>query len=675
MKWIKKHKFDFLLIALCIVVEILLSNWSTASLVLSGCEKVDFNLNDAVVSKSKDGSYQNENEIYLKEGGIIEFKNINTEMKNVCLTLSGNGNYIPLSVSFTDDNFAYDKGYEYNTSNVKVLAFENEISNIKLGSLGEVKNLKLDFGSESVTVTSVEINAVPSFSFRIFRFCIIIFICFATKYRLWSIKYNKRKHSHYTAITAIAVCLIMVLVFSFAASVDTSIDTLIKYPIQNISSADQYEQLFDAFKNGRLNLDIDYDTAKLDSLENTYDRSERSAKNASGSFWDRAYYDGKFYSYFGVAPIFSVYFPIYFITGYIPSTAFASLILGIYCVIFISLLYNLVLNKMCGKVPVFLAVFGQITLLMTSAIFAVMTENLFYYMAILSGIGSVSAFLYFLLKAYYANETKHRILFLVLCGISIVSIVASRPTMLVYALTAVVPALFVFTNKNDTIKNKIIYLVSIGTPVIIGAVLIMVYNYLRFDNPFEFGFNYQMTVSIAKANTITLSMIPAAVYHYFIHPPKVTGNFPYIELKKYSLDYYTRYNYIGRNMGVLNYPLIFGIFLYPFSDDRENKFKRYFISGLITTTLILSFVDMCKAGVHYRYTADILMPLALASLVIVFNVIEKIEQISYKYYKWSYAIAAFAMAASVVVGYLAIFANENHTLLKIPQLIRILKYL
>lgn len=674
MNFIKRHKFDIVLVILCIVAELILSNWSAFTLMLSGCEKVSLNLNDAVITKGADSAVQNKSNIYLN-GGIVEFQDINTEMKNISLTLGGADNYIPVYVSFTDENFAYEDGYDYQTSCVKVLAYDDEKSCIKLSSLGEVKNLRLDFKSESVTISDVEINSPPAFGFRIFRCCVLIFLCFAIKYRLWEIKYKKGYHSHYTAIIAIAVCLITVLVYTYVTSNDPSSAILVKYPVDNISSADQYVQLFDAFKHGRLNLDIDYDTAAFDSLQNVYDRSERNISGLHGDFWDRAYYNGKFYSYFGAAPIFTVYFPVYLLTGCIPSASFASLILCIYCVIFISLLYALILNKFCKQVPLLLALFGQIALLMTSAIFPLMAENLFYYMAILSGIGCVSAFLYFLLKAYYADEKKSRILFLVLTGISVVFIVASRPTMLIYTLTAAVPAIFVFTNKSETVKDKITYLISIGTPVVVGAVLIMIYNYLRFDSPLEFGFNYQLTVSIAKANTVTLSMIPAAIYHYFIQQPKVIGSFPYIELKGYSLDYYTRYNYIGRNMGVLNYPLILGNFLYPFADNKKNKFKRYFIASLIASALLLSFADMCKAGAHYRYTADILMPLALSALVIIFNVIAKIERVSYKCYKWSYVLVVFTMAVTVVLGYLLIFANENKTLLESPQLVRLLKYL
>lgn len=660
MRKSKKKYLNLIIIAVCVILEILISNRAAISLI--GSEYSSVELSKALTS---DSSASHGNGKLQINKGIIEFYDIDTEMKNLCVTLSGNDKYIPLTVSFTDDNFAFDDGYDYNKGTFKVLVGTKEKNYLNLNSFGNVKNLRLDFGDERVIIEELELNKKPEFSFNILRFIIIAAVCFIIKYGLWKIKFDNKKHSYAIMISAAVICTAILFSFANLNKVSADLNALSVYPNPNISSADQYEQLFDAFKKGQLNLDIDYDTSLFENLENIYDRSERNEHGLHGDFWDRAYYNGKFYSYFGAAPVITVYFPVYFLTHKVPTPEFASTLLCVYAVIFISLLYDTIIKKMCRKVPLLLVLLGQITVIMTSGLMAAMCENKFYYMAILSGIGSVAAFLYFLLKAYYSESFKKRNIFLVMTGISVVMIVASRPTLLLYALIAIVPAIFVLKNKNDNIYKKIIYIVSIGTPVLVGAVLIMLYNYLRFESPFEFGFNYQLTVSIAKANTITLGMLPAAVYHFYIQQPKIHSYFPYIEIKGYALDSYTRYSYSHRTMGVLNYPILNAVFLYPFAvnKDKKNSFKKYFTIAVIACAILLSFVDMCKAGSHYRYTVDILFTLAIAALIIVFELLATIEEIMPKKYHWAYILTAVIMIISITLGYLMMFANESNFLL------------
>ena len=51
--------------------------------------------------------------------------------------------------------------------------------------------------------------------------------------------------------------------------------------------------------------------------ENPYDRAARD-KAGVWYMWDRALYNGKYYSYFGIAPILTVYYPCQLLTGKLP---------------------------------------------------------------------------------------------------------------------------------------------------------------------------------------------------------------------------------------------------------------------------------------------------------------------------------------------------------------------
>lgn len=93
---------------------------------------------------------------------------------------------------------------------------------------------------------------------------------------------------------------------------------------EQIANTDAYTQLLDSFLKGQFHIDYQAD-ARIATMDNPYDASERAAKNIPYLF-DRAYYDGKFYPYFGVTPLFLIYLPIYLLTGMVPAMALAAYI-------------------------------------------------------------------------------------------------------------------------------------------------------------------------------------------------------------------------------------------------------------------------------------------------------------------------------------------------------------
>ncbi len=663
----EKNKYSqyIIIVIVCFIAELIISNFMSLSVIFGNVEKKEMDIaSDLKVSgekikyKDSDGVYQEEN--------YLSFKNVNTKIKSVCITLTDEYyEYVDVDVSFSDDNFAYEDAFGYNKLSTRMFTGTSEKNFFSVNSFGDVKELRIEFGESTgdIEIDSITVNDTPDFRFSLFRYLFMAAACVIVLNGYWQIKFGK-KNELILKFAAGVMCIAVVTVGLMIT--DTSDYTFLDdYPSQNITDEDQYRQLFEAFKKGQLNLEIDYDVEKLDSLENPYDRSERNKEDLHGALWDRAYYNGKFYSYFGVAPIITVYYPINLLTGKVPTTIMVSTVLCLYAVIFISLLYIEVIKRFCKDVPLVLAVLGEAAILFGSLIFAEALEFQFYYLAVVSGIGCVAAFLYFILKAYFETEDhRKRLIYLVLTGISLVLVVASRPTLLLYCFSAIVPALFIFTNKKEEMKNKIQYLCSVGIPVVIGAVLIMVYNYKRFDSPFEFGFNYQLTVSMAKANTITLAMIPAAFYHYFIQQPGIRSTYPYFEIKSLSLSSYSRYNYNGRAMGILNYPITWGAFLLPFTTRKKDKFKTAFFMTLGGLAIVMSFIDMCKAGSHYRYTADILLPIALIGIMAMFDLLSYLKDISKKSYITFYIFIVLILLATIWVGYHMMFANETGKLMK-----------
>lgn len=648
------------LIIACLLFEILLSNYTAVLMKLSKYESVQLDTENIIVSDSTE-NYKTEDGKIILDKGRIRFENVNTKMKNICIeTEDGFNRYYNIEISFTDDNFSFKNGFNYNRNSFLMFVGNNYKNYFSHQSFGNIKTLELNFPDKAVspfTISAVTINKIPEFHLSFFRFGILLFLCFCISQRAWNWKFTS---SDYNIIIMgnVLICFLIILTMMSVTKIlgEPIFD---KYPLENTYTIDQYEQLFSAFKEERLNINVDYSPEQFENMDNPYDKSERDKSDLSGDHWDRAYYNGKFYSYFGIAPVFTVYYPVYFLTGKLPSAICASAIVSVYAVIFLSLLYMLILKYFCSDVPYFIAILGHLALIFGSSVFVLSADKYFYFIAVISGIGALAAFLYFILKAYFERNIRYRIIYLILSGISAVMIASSRPTMCIYCTAALVPAVYILKSKKETLKNKIIYICSIGIPILLGAAGIMMYNYMRFENPFEFGFNYQLTVSTAKANSITLAYIPAALYHYFLQLPNIKSQFPYIEMSSKKLSSYPHYTYITNNIGIFTYPITWGIFAIPFADRKKDKFKSSFMLSLFASAILLAFIDMCKAGSHYRYVSDILVPMVLITIITLFDILSMMKKSSRRLYILSYIFIALLMVSTIVIGYLLIFANEN----------------
>jgi len=652
-----------IIVAVCLLVEIVISNYAALRLKLGGFEEKQLDISSfESVENNTDAKYEN-NILTVKKGKIL-FKDIDTEMKSISIiTVGEEKRYKDIDIAFTDDNFTFADGYNYNKTAATLYCADDTQNYINISSFGKAKTLRFDFGTDGkkTEISSITLNKPQAFHIGIIRFVLLLCAALIIKTGFWKCELGENNKKYFRTAMAFVLVALCVVNGVMVKGADSDKKLLKDYDPKN--AEDQYEQLFYAVTQDRLDLSIDFDTAKLDELDNAYDRSERNEKNLHGDFWDRAYYKGHFYSYFGPAPIFTVYIPINMVTGKVPTAQLVSSVLALYAILFLTLLYALVLKHFCADTPVVLALSGYAALIFGSTVLPLAAENMFYYFAVLSGIGWTSAFLYLVLKAYYSQVTKNRIILLVLAGVCVPLIVSSRPTLILYAFAGLVPAIYLLTDKKITKKDKVYYVTAAAVPVMIGAVIIMTYNYMTFESPFEFGFNYQLTVSIAKANTVTIDMIPSCIYHYYFQQPDFSTNFPYISIRQKALNSYPRYNYNGRVMGVFSYPVTLGLFLLPLSDRKKDKFKHTFLSTLTGIAILLSFVDMCKAGAHYRYCADILAFLILVSLVFIFDLLNRIKQTSKNAYCYVYIVSVVLMLAASLMGYFLIFSNESRSLI------------
>ena len=409
---------------------------------------------------------------------------------------------------------------------------------------------------------------------------------------------------------------------------------LIEYEVGGRVPTDIYIRQFDAWKKGQIELDLEVDR-RLSALENPYDPAERKSSGARYN-WDYAFFDGKYYSYFGIAPILTVHAPIHALTGKLPNIALTCLILAIAAIVATAFAYREIVLRFIKKPNLWLFLLGLAGSVCASGVYLGVLCSDMYYVAVLSAQVFSMAFVALAVRAMREEKLWARMIMLVFAAVALTLTVWSRPTVALMCV-AVFPLFveFIFKIKKDTLKDGILTVASFALPLMAGAAAVMWYNNARFGSPLDFGANYQLTVSDVSLNTIDLKYLFSSFFSYFLCPMWQTDVKPFIEMQRITvLPSGSRYFYTDRACGVFAYGLPLGILAYPRLAAIEKHrgesdgWKTAVVCAAAILAVGIAFADFCLGGVNMRYVYDISVMLTLVSAAVLINLTEKSEGFS-----------------------------------------------
>jgi len=489
-------------------------------------------------------------------------------------------------------------------------------------SYGNASYLDITFEDfkTGLTVTDLVINPSYEIGFNLLRFT-FIFAFFVLIYLMKQkgVIENLLNGLNFNgaAVISLTVCIsFSVLMVYLSASGGEKL--YLPYPLENgVESYHPYIQQFDAFIKGQLHLDVT-PSQELLALDNPYNPGER----AGVSFlFDRAFFEGKYYSYFGIAPIIAVYLPFYLMSGLIAGD---SIVMGIFSVITSVFLPLAVIewSKLRGKNPPWVAAICGIGAYFASAVLLIQRGRaVFYYIASIAAMAFVSAFLFFILKATQCRKQPLKILFMALAGISFALAFLSRINAVLpvaFAIAAFVVMYAIKGIKDKKIKKLIGELAALGLPVAAAIGFSLWYNNARFGNPLQFGTDYQLTVADASKYELFSGGFAAAFYHYFLQPFISDEFFPYIHLDFTRFAGYGRSMYIDSCFGIFAIPFMFSLLLSPviLKNKKISANGKILLSVSLISLPITAFADFCLGGVIFRYTTDIMLFAAFVSSVL-----------------------------------------------------------
>lgn len=568
-----------------------------------------------------------EDDIKVSSGSVFIISNSQNENpKNVQLQfkdVDGASISIKVGYSFDGTNYSDLTTYKLNgkTSNSSILS---------LGKYSEhVESFRLEFSFEGsyygsndhAYVSSLSFNVPLEFHFSFFRVGFYSLSALFFSYLPYFARKEGKKETNKAPYLAIGVfasfLLVGTLVYMFthlsvvATSYPISLEELHAHTSLTTGKTDIFVSLFDAFRKGRIDLDLEVDP-KLLALKNPWDPGERGAAHVS-YYWDHAFYNGKYYSYYGPLPVMIVSFPFYFLSGcrFVP-TAFGLELIGMAFLIpsFLFLMveiFRLIQKKVNWMQYVLFSGVGLITSMM---IMAITWKDGWYHEAIyhvpdIYGLASFDFFFFFVLMAY--REKKLKILPLSFAGLFFVFVVFSRPNLFL-GLLVTAPFLFgILLEKGVPFKKKILEFIPMFSILIIGAVLACLYNYKRFDSILEFGQSYQLNVTDQRHLTYSPEKILPTFFHFYWQGGNFYDRFPFLSCtyKRYDFETSSLAPYVESFYGLFGVPLFWVSLLTPFLFFKEKR-KSLMVSGMLMPFFLFffAFTTYSKAGLCPRYMIE-----------------------------------------------------------------------
>ena len=392
------------------------------------------------------------------------------------------------------------------------------------------------------------------------------------------------------------------------------------------------KELVDAFEAGSVSLLEEPEEALL-ALENPYDYSQR-VLNGTQYPWDHVLYEGKYYSYYGIVPVFLVYLPYHLLTGYYyPTTALClwSVLLGS---LFIGMTYLELVRRWLAKTPFFMVLYGLILLLFSSGLLFCVVRPDFY------EAQSAFAFLMFAVSSLllvhtgiFTDRSAQPGIWKIAAGTFFMGMaVLSRPTFALYAVSTLVLLMTAYPEyrRQFTGKMRAAYLLAAFGPLVVLGIVQMTYNYLRFGSVLEFGIQYSLTINDFTQTSFHVKTAFVALWSFLFALPQYSSSFPFLHSIKdlFGLNgaYYSDTT-IMTGLFVRVLPL-FSILGLPWLAQGEGKAHRKWkwwlrkgaLLGLPCVLFpIIIILSTWESGHALRYNVDFASMLFFAAVFIVFS--------------------------------------------------------
>lgn len=586
----------------------------------------------------------------------------NEKIEDIDISFAGNAQSAQCLLYYKDS--ASTQNYAKADNEFAIVRGVEKTGHVKPHFAGTTKQLKIELKTtdgEEISNLCVITNKKVKFDFNVVRAiltALLVFLGFLFAYT------KKEKFNMKVFVFVMTLQILFVVALSIGSNLyffeDGSLDTL-----SYVTPVDPYQELTVALSQGRFDtngtnpqyVNEEENIQKLKGLDNVYEPAQRTGISYR---WDRAFFNGKYYCYFGIVPVLCMYLPVYLLTGKLINTKILALLLVIATMIMMVKLVITIAKKWKKKFNMWIMIAIIIGFINSSFLIFCINGSRFYEVASVSALLCAIVGMDFLFNTFKEDGIYKKNL--ILGALFMALSVGCRPNYILASLM-VAPLILnglakkggykkaentrknlvgyvkgVFSQKNI---KEIIYLVL---PYIIIGLGLMYYNYARFGSVAEFGAKYQLTVyDTSYYHMSDLGKLPIALARGLFMIPNMSATFPYLSAHIDSTNY-VGYFYSMAYMGIFAYPIMWLLCLVPWSLKRGVKKHGYrgvmVMSGVVA--LIMCYITTAMGGTSLRYFADFGWMFYIPVIFVIFSLCEQGEK-----KKISKYIVGFVMALAV----------------------------
>ncbi|MCR4640101.1 hypothetical protein [Ruminococcus sp.] len=540
---------------------------------------------------------------------------------------------------------------------------------IQLHLSGDVSRLKVSvspFNSGAVSIKGIGLNQQIPMSISWARLALIIFgivfwqLMMNSKTMQQSITKNKRIFRLAAVFITDAACL-AAIVITFVKLDNYSITDIMKRTEGNQMT----QELVEAFENGSTSL-LEKPSDELNSFDTPYTGDARDKANLEYE-WDHVYFYGKYYSYYGIAPVVLLFLPYHKLTGYYFPDSMAVLLFALIGIIGLTKLYREFLKKLFPKTPTGIAVAGLIILQVVSGIWFSIGRPDFYEIAMSAGFAALTWAVYFMLSADIIGTGKPVLSRTAVSSLLFAIAVLCRPTLVLYCITAGAFMFLAVPRAAGAVKNgkkpedgsrKLRYILCAILPMVCIGAIQMWYNYDRFGSVFEFGIQYSLTINDFTKTQFhsRLSLVP--IYNYMFNPPTFSMTYPNISTEFQFLNaggfFYADLPSTRNTSGLFFLALPMFVYLLSFKAlrqlrGRKKKLLMAFYVGVPCLLIPFGIIaSVWESGYAVRYMVDFSWQSLLGALAIMFFLYERLTDKTKK--KLVFGFMWFSAMWALIVG-------------------------
>jgi hypothetical protein len=207
---------------------------------------------------------------------------------------------------------------------------------------------------------------------------------------------------------------------------------------------------------------------------------------------------------------------------------------------------------------------------------------------------------------YYTRKHTRWWLIGLICALILMTRATAAPVFIFFCLE-----LWMLRSKTQQRLKKFIQL---SLPMVIAVLLLGLYNFLRFHNPFNGGYTHQLLYTdsaIARSyGEFSLIHIPAGMYTALLRAPipvlrnsgSWTLKFPYIQNNVYGMSIF------------ITSPYLLSLFSNKWS-SFDSRARHLLIAALASALLVFSYFGLGLIQFGYRYSLDFLPELFLLFMI------------------------------------------------------------